>query len=57
MKDPLNYLIPIITLVLGVILGTNKASPEVITKIVLESQTDTIRLGFSACVDMYGLGE
>ncbi len=58
MKDSVNYLIPLITLLLGVILGMNKFDPVYeVTEVVLEAQTDTIRLGYSACVDMYGLGK
>jgi len=55
MKDSMNYLIPLLMLIIGVILGMNKFEPVYeVTEIVLTNPPDTIRMGFSACLDMTG---
>ena len=55
MNDSLAYLIPILTLVLGVVIGinTHEPIPEVF-KIVLENKPDTIYMSLTGCIDMIG---
>ena len=53
MKDPVNYMLSILLFALGVIIGMNRVEPVYeITKIVMANPPDTIRMGFSGCVDM-----
>jgi len=55
MKSSLNYIIPILTLVIGIAMGMNRCAPVYeVTEIVLENEPDTIRMSLSGCLDMVG---